>query len=78
MNKHSVTRGYGLLENMLSKFRARRADALIPDSSRHGRLLDIGCVKKPYFLLNVEIENKFGIDRWNSEEERSRNEFIDK
>ena len=77
MNKQSVTRGYGLLENMLSKFRGRRADALIHDSSRRGRLLDIGCGKKPYFLLNVEFESKFGIDKWNAEEERSWAEFID-
>ena len=77
MNKQSATRGYGLLENMLSKRRARCADALIPDPSRHGRLLDIGCGNTPYFLLNIEFEDKFGIDKWDSKNQKSRDEFVD-
>lgn len=58
-----VTRGYGLLENFLTKKRTRQANALIPDSFRQGRLLDIGCGSYPYFLLNVEFNEKYGIDQ---------------
>jgi 2-polyprenyl-3-methyl-5-hydroxy-6-metoxy-1,4-benzoquinol methylase len=58
-----VTRGFGLLENYLTKKRTRQANALIPDSFRQGRLLDIGCGRYPYFLLNTEFNEKYGIDQ---------------
>ena len=61
--KQRVTRGFGLLENYLAKKRTRQARALIPDSFRQGRLLDIGCGRYPYFLLNVEFNEKYGIDQ---------------
>ena len=57
-----ATRGYGLLENFLAKKRADKADLLIPEDLRSGRILDIGCGSYPYFLLNTKFNKKFGID----------------
>lgn len=47
------------------------ANALIPDSKRAGRLLDIGCGSHPYFLSRTRFAEKLGVDRiqgpgWNS------------
>ncbi len=58
----SVTRGHGLLEGFLARKRAAMADKLIPDSHRHGRILDIGCGTTPYFLAHTYFQEKFGID----------------
>ena len=58
-----VTRGHGLLEGLLSKLRARRADALIPDHLRTGALLDIGCGSFPYFLTHTRFARRVGIDK---------------
>lgn len=57
------TRGHGILEEMLSRVRARMADGLIPESARKGRILDIGCGQFPYFLTKTRFAEKFGIDR---------------
>src|SRR3989304_2458121 len=63
MNRRkSVTRGYGLLENFLAKKRAEKANSLILEDLRKGRILDIGCGSYPYFLLNTKFNKKFGID----------------
>jgi 2-polyprenyl-3-methyl-5-hydroxy-6-metoxy-1,4-benzoquinol methylase len=62
-DSQKVTRGYGLLEKCLTKKRTHQANALIPDSFRQGRLLDIGCGRYPYFLLNTEFQEKYGIDQ---------------
>jgi SAM-dependent methyltransferase len=61
--RERVTRGTGLLENVLSKKRSRRANKLIPVSLRSGRLLDIGCGTYPYFLVETEFKEKYGIDQ---------------
>ncbi len=58
----TVTRGHGLLEGFLAKKRASMANKLIPDSHRHGRILDIGCGTTPYFLSHTFFQEKFGID----------------
>jgi SAM-dependent methyltransferase len=58
-----VTRGYGLLEPLLARFRARKANALIPSPFRTGSILDIGCGQVPYFLLTTDFRNKVGIER---------------
>src|ERR1700736_6570097 len=42
-----VTRGGGLAETLLARKRSRKADALISDWHRRGRLLDIGCGSFP-------------------------------
>lgn len=58
----SVTRGYGLLENFLSKIRAKIANRKIPEKLRSGRILDIGCGKIPFFLLSTRFKERYGID----------------
>jgi SAM-dependent methyltransferase len=57
------TRGYGLLEPLLARLRARKANSLIPESSRRGRILDIGCGQVPFFLLHTEFAEKIGVER---------------
>ncbi|MBF0331908.1 MAG: class I SAM-dependent methyltransferase [Candidatus Omnitrophica bacterium] len=56
------TRGSGLLENFLAKQRAGRADGLLKEELRQGRVLDIGCGTTPVFLLNTRFSTKHGID----------------
>ena len=58
-----VTRGYGLLEGFLARQRARRADSLIPERARKGRILDIGCGSYPSFLTKSRFAERYGIDR---------------
>lgn len=59
----SVTRGHGLLEPLLARLRAQKANQLIPDSLRQGRILDIGCGSYPYFLAHTSFQEKFAIDQ---------------
>jgi SAM-dependent methyltransferase len=61
-----VTRGKGILEKFLSKKRSQKANALIPDSTRNGRILDIGCGTYPYFLAGTSFKEKYGIDQSDS------------
>lgn len=58
-----LTRGTGLLEPLLARLRARRANKLIPDSLREGRILDVGCGSYPYFLSQTSFREKFAIDQ---------------
>ncbi|MFZ5856600.1 MAG: class I SAM-dependent methyltransferase [Chloroflexota bacterium] len=58
-----VTRGRGLLEPLLAKFRAQRANTLIPPDLRAGRILDIGCGSYPYFLSHTVFQQKFAVDQ---------------
>ena len=62
MGEHSPTRGYGLLEVFLAKKRAKKANSLIPQRLRRGRILDVGCGSTPYFLLGTEFNDKYGLD----------------
>jgi len=55
-----VTRGNGLLEGCLARRRCARADALIPDELRAGRILDIGCGRYPLFLRTTAFREKVG------------------
>ena len=57
------TRGQGLLEAFLARLRARRADLLIRNDLRSGRILDVGCGSRPYFLAHVYFAEKFGVDQ---------------
>jgi len=57
------TRGNGLLENLLARLRARRANKMIPTYLRNGKILDIGCGSFPYFLSHIYFREKFAIDR---------------
>lgn len=56
------TRGNGLLEVFLAKKRANKANSFISDKLRNGRILDIGCGSYPYFLINTNFNEKFGLD----------------
>lgn len=63
MPKPKPTRGHGLLEGVLAQMRSRMADSLVPESSRQGRILDIGCGSYPSFLHSTRFHEKFGLDR---------------
>ena len=56
------TRGSGFLEGFLAKKRAEKANSLIPIAYRGGRILDVGCGSYPYFLINTEFNEKYGLD----------------
>lgn len=58
-----VTRGKGLLEPWLAQMRAQKAEDLIPDTLRSGRILDIGCGSYPYFLSHTSFKEKIAIDQ---------------
>lgn len=58
-----VTRGTGLLEGVLAKARTSRANDLIPEKCRSGRVLDLGCGPYPYFLLHTDFAEKYGLDK---------------
>ncbi|HET9913121.1 MAG TPA: class I SAM-dependent methyltransferase [Anaerolineales bacterium] len=58
-----ATRGHGLLEPLLAHLRAQRANKLIPDHLRTGRILDIGCGSYPYFLSHTYFAEKFAVDQ---------------
>ena len=57
------TRGTGLLEPTLARWRARRANNLIPAHLRSGRILDIGCGSYPYFLAHTAFREKFAVEQ---------------
>lgn len=59
---NNVTRGSGVFEGFLAKKRAEKADSMIPSSYRKGRVLDVGCGSYPYFLINTEFKEKYGLD----------------
>lgn len=56
------TRGNGLLEGFLTRWRARKANELILEKHREGRILDIGCGSYPFFLISTKFKKKHGID----------------
>ncbi len=58
------TRGKGLLEPLLARLRARKANQLIPGGLRDGRILDIGCGSFPYFLSHTYFKEKYAIDQF--------------
>ena len=58
-----TTRGHGLLEPFLAHLRAQRANSLIPEHLRKGRILDVGCGSYPYFLSHTYFEEKFAVDQ---------------
>jgi len=63
-----VTRGYGVLEEFLASLRAKKADSLIPEHLRSGKIVDIGCGTTPYFLANTTFSKKIGIDTVRTED----------
>jgi 2-polyprenyl-3-methyl-5-hydroxy-6-metoxy-1,4-benzoquinol methylase len=63
MEHARVTRGHGLLEGFLAKQRSKMANKLISAADRQGRILDMGCGSSPFFLLNTDFSEKFGLDK---------------
>lgn len=63
-----TTRGTGLLENYLAKKRAAKANSLIEERMRSGKILDIGCGNFPYFLATTDFKEKFGLDPYAKDE----------
>jgi SAM-dependent methyltransferase len=57
------TRGHGLLEPLLARWRARRANNLIPPELRSDRILDVGCGSYPYFLAHTAFQHKFAVEQ---------------
>lgn len=62
-NSTRLTRGKGLLEPTLARWRTQRANRLIPPELRAGRILDIGCGSFPYFLAHTAFKEKFAVDQ---------------
>ncbi|OIP58189.1 MAG: hypothetical protein COX79_04825 [Candidatus Levybacteria bacterium CG_4_10_14_0_2_um_filter_36_16] len=60
--KHDPTRGFGVFESYLAKKRASIAESKIPIDARKGRVLDIGCGAFPFFLVNTNFNEKYGVD----------------
>lgn len=52
-----------MLEGVLASRRAKKADALIPDEYRQGRILDVGCGAYPLFLTETCFREKHAFDR---------------
>lgn len=65
-----------MLEKFLSKKRAKMMNRLIPPSHRKGRILDIGCGAYPYFLINTQFNEKYGIDRLTENEIKTKEILI--
>jgi SAM-dependent methyltransferase len=62
-HQNQSTRGNGILEPYLARLRASKANELIPQHLRSGRILDIGCGSYPYFLSHTSFKEKFAIDQ---------------
>ena len=62
-NSTPYTRGKGWLEPTLARLRTDRANRLIPQGLREGRILDIGCGSFPYFLAHTAFKEKFAVDQ---------------
>jgi SAM-dependent methyltransferase len=61
--RQRFTRGRGLLEPLLAKYRAQQANKLIPAELRAGSILDVGCGSYPYFLSHTVFEQKYAVDQ---------------
>jgi SAM-dependent methyltransferase len=72
MAKEKVTRGDGLIEAWLSQQRAKKANRLIPEILRDGRILDIGCGTHPLFLKETRFREKFSLDQIDLPPERAK------
>lgn len=63
MQSNRVTRGRGLLEAFLASRRRSRAESLIPEDVKAGRILDIGCGSRATFLRDLRFGERYGLDR---------------
>jgi SAM-dependent methyltransferase len=58
-----VTRGHGVLEGFLARWRGRQAKRLIPSSVKRNHILDVGCGSYPLFLISAQFAERYGLDR---------------
>lgn len=67
-----------MLEDFLSRKRARVANSLIHERHRNSAILDIGCGSFPYFLSTTHFARKYAIDRVEAESwsDRIQNEIV--
>ena len=74
MQQAAATRGHGILENLLSRLRTRKAHQFITAKHKSGSILDVGCGAHPFHLINSGFKEKHGIDqiRWSNEKELVR------
>lgn len=63
MGDVNFTRGNGSLENFLAGLRAKKAKELLPSDCKGGKILDIGCGVYPFFLINSNFSEKYGLDK---------------
>lgn len=63
MTASHVVRGYGPLDLFLAKQRYKAAKRQIKLAGKQGRILDIGCGAYPFFLVNVDFAEKYGLDK---------------
>jgi SAM-dependent methyltransferase len=63
MSRPAAVAGPGLLSPLFALLRYRRAERLIPEGHRRGRLLDLGCGSWPAFLAATRFREKHGADR---------------
>lgn len=52
-----------MLEGFLARKRTQMANRLIPAGCQGGRILDMGCGNHPYFLMQADLAEKYGLDR---------------
>ena len=62
MAAKTSTRGYGLLEGILARWRMRIAEQQIPPGSNREILVDFGCGLPPAFLEQSPFREKYGVD----------------
>jgi len=58
----NATRGWGLLERTLSRWRFSTVLGLLKEAGPAGRILDLGCGPHAHFLPLTKFGGKFGID----------------
>lgn len=63
MSTPNVVRGKGLFDVPLAKLRGGIAHKKLRQVQNRGHILDIGCGNYPYFLMNVDFSEKFGLEK---------------
>jgi SAM-dependent methyltransferase len=63
MAKLNVVRGHGLLDVPLAKLRQRFAYKALQQVQNRKSILDIGCGNFPFFLINADFPEKFGLEK---------------
>ena len=63
MEREHIIKGYGPLDVFLAKQRYKIAHRELRAVDKNGWILDIGCGSKPMFLSNVEVAQRYGLDK---------------